>query len=99
MQAFGITLNDNVIEDLINCVQNGKEIELFLGNNPVSATLVVFLFWSLITPCQWALGWMASREQYKSTLNSDNSSQPRCKLHWKHSQSARCSSKHYSAPC
>ncbi|KAM0808121.1 hypothetical protein AB5N19_08463 [Seiridium cardinale] len=34
MQAFGITLNDNVIEDMINCVQNGKQIELFLGNNP-----------------------------------------------------------------
>ncbi|KAI0126461.1 hypothetical protein BJ170DRAFT_406876 [Xylariales sp. AK1849] len=34
MQAFGITLNDNVIEDMIKCVQNGQKIELFLGNNP-----------------------------------------------------------------
>ncbi|KAH8682185.1 hypothetical protein BX600DRAFT_505796 [Xylariales sp. PMI_506] len=33
-QAFGITLNDSVIEDMIRCVQNGQEIELFLGNNP-----------------------------------------------------------------
>lgn len=36
MQAFGITLNDSVIEDMINCVQSGKQIQLLLGNNPVS---------------------------------------------------------------
>ncbi|KAH8195167.1 hypothetical protein TruAng_010673 [Truncatella angustata] len=34
MQAFGIALSDSVIEDMINCVQNGSQIELFLGNNP-----------------------------------------------------------------
>ncbi|RYP61644.1 hypothetical protein DL770_009752 [Monosporascus sp. CRB-9-2] len=34
LQAFGITLNDNVIEDMIKCVQNGDQIELSLGNNP-----------------------------------------------------------------
>ncbi|KAI0594775.1 hypothetical protein F4775DRAFT_416652 [Biscogniauxia sp. FL1348] len=34
MQAFGITLNDNVIEDMIKCFQKGQEIELTLGSNP-----------------------------------------------------------------
>lgn len=44
MQAFGITLNDSLIEDMINCVQSGKQIELFLGSNPVSCFLVIALF-------------------------------------------------------
>ncbi|KAI8956521.1 hypothetical protein F5Y11DRAFT_342753 [Daldinia sp. FL1419] len=34
LQAFGITLNDSVIEDMIKCVQEGQEIELTLGSNP-----------------------------------------------------------------
>ncbi|KAI1334379.1 hypothetical protein F5Y15DRAFT_291413 [Xylariaceae sp. FL0016] len=34
MQAFGITLDDSVIEDMIKCVQKGQDIELTLGNNP-----------------------------------------------------------------
>ncbi|KAI2468726.1 hypothetical protein F4781DRAFT_397171 [Annulohypoxylon bovei var. microspora] len=34
LQAFGITLNDSVIEDMIKCVQGGQEIELTLGNTP-----------------------------------------------------------------
>ncbi|KAI3322706.1 hypothetical protein HD806DRAFT_544737 [Xylariaceae sp. AK1471] len=34
MQAFGITLNDSVIEDMIRCVQNGKNVELTLGTTP-----------------------------------------------------------------
>ncbi|KAH9906528.1 hypothetical protein F4778DRAFT_654573 [Xylariomycetidae sp. FL2044] len=34
MQAFGITMIDGVIEDMIRCVQKGQEIELTLGNNP-----------------------------------------------------------------
>ncbi|KAF7541270.1 hypothetical protein G7054_g776 [Neopestalotiopsis clavispora] len=34
MQAFGVTLNDSLIEDLINCVQKGSQIELFLGSTP-----------------------------------------------------------------
>ncbi|RYP66570.1 hypothetical protein DL771_007723 [Monosporascus sp. 5C6A] len=34
LQAFGITLNDSVIEDMIKSVQNGYQIELSLGNNP-----------------------------------------------------------------
>ncbi|KAI1801196.1 hypothetical protein F4811DRAFT_574360 [Daldinia bambusicola] len=34
LQAFGITLNDSVIEDMIKCVQGGQEIELTLGSNP-----------------------------------------------------------------
>lgn len=35
-QAFGITLSNSVIEDMIACVQNGGDIELSLGSNPVS---------------------------------------------------------------
>ena len=35
-QAFPITLNDNVIEDMIKCVQGGGDIELALGSIPVS---------------------------------------------------------------
>lgn len=37
-QAFAITLNDNVIEDMIKCVQGGGDIQLALGPNPVSHT-------------------------------------------------------------
>lgn len=35
-QAFAITLSDSVIEDMILCVQNGGDIQLALGSNPVS---------------------------------------------------------------
>lgn len=35
-QAFAITLSDSVIEDMIFCVQNGGDIQLALGSNPVS---------------------------------------------------------------
>ncbi|KAI0383524.1 hypothetical protein F5Y04DRAFT_250411 [Hypomontagnella monticulosa] len=34
LQAFGITLSDSIIEDMIKCVQGGQEIELTLGNSP-----------------------------------------------------------------
>ncbi|KAK6820536.1 COM1 protein [Apiospora arundinis] len=34
MQAFGLVLNDDVIEDMIRCVQNGENLELCLGNSP-----------------------------------------------------------------
>jgi RNA polymerase II elongation factor ELL len=40
MQAFAITLSDSVIEDMIECVQNGQDIKLSLGNNPVSGLLM-----------------------------------------------------------
>lgn len=36
LQAFALTLNDNVIEDLIQRVQNGGDVKLSLGNVPVS---------------------------------------------------------------
>ncbi|KAK3336944.1 hypothetical protein B0T19DRAFT_396632 [Cercophora scortea] len=32
--AFGITLSDRDIEDMIACVQNGQDIQLSLGGNP-----------------------------------------------------------------
>lgn len=37
LQAFALTLSDNVIEDLIQQVQNGGDVKLSLGNVPVSA--------------------------------------------------------------
>lgn len=40
LQAFAITLSDNVIEDLIQCVQDGEDIRLSLGNVPVSEVWV-----------------------------------------------------------
>lgn len=33
-QAFALSLSDNVIEDMIKCVQNGDGIQLALGGNP-----------------------------------------------------------------
>lgn len=32
--VFGLTLNDSVIEEMIRCVQNGKHIQLSLGEHP-----------------------------------------------------------------
>ncbi|KAJ3551355.1 hypothetical protein NPX13_g11382 [Xylaria arbuscula] len=34
MQAFGLTLNNNMIEDMIKCVQSGQNVELTLGGTP-----------------------------------------------------------------
>ncbi|KAI0199780.1 hypothetical protein F4808DRAFT_431235 [Astrocystis sublimbata] len=34
LQAFGIVLNDSMIEDMIRCVQGGNNVELTLGNSP-----------------------------------------------------------------
>jgi RNA polymerase II elongation factor ELL len=38
-QAFAISLSGSVIEDMIACVQNGGDIQLALGSNPVSIEL------------------------------------------------------------
>ena len=37
MQAFGLVLNDDVIEDMIRCFRDGENLELCLGNAPVSS--------------------------------------------------------------
>ncbi|KAI0467111.1 hypothetical protein F4859DRAFT_495174 [Xylaria cf. heliscus] len=34
LQAFGVVLNDSMIEDMIRCVQSGQNVELTLGNTP-----------------------------------------------------------------
>jgi hypothetical protein len=39
-QAFAITLSQSVIEDMIACVQNGGDIQLALGANPVCGVFV-----------------------------------------------------------
>ncbi len=36
LQAFAISLSGSVIEDMIACVQNGGDIQLAMGNSPVS---------------------------------------------------------------
>lgn len=36
-QAFTISLSDNVIEGMIRCVQDGGDLQLALGSNPVGA--------------------------------------------------------------
>jgi len=51
--VFGLTLTDGVIEEMIKCVQNGKPIQLSLGEHPVSiqsteSIIVVFLLFSPI---------------------------------------------------
>jgi hypothetical protein len=35
-ELLGLTLTDNVIEEMIKCVQSGKPIQLSLGDHPVS---------------------------------------------------------------
>lgn len=39
MQAFGIMLNDSMIEDMIKSVRSGQDVELTLGSSPVSSIL------------------------------------------------------------
>jgi len=39
--VFGISMTDRVIEDMIKCFQNGKPIELSLGEHPVSFQFIV----------------------------------------------------------
>jgi len=36
LQAFGITLDNGMIEEMIRCVQGGQNVELTLGSTPVS---------------------------------------------------------------
>lgn len=56
-QAFAITLSGSAIEDMIACVQNGGDIQLALGSNPVSieapasAALCYCLLLSVIQRC------------------------------------------------
>jgi hypothetical protein len=43
LQSFAITLDDGLIESMIECVQNGRDLQLSLGNNPVSAASLLVL--------------------------------------------------------
>lgn len=40
-QAFAISLSDDVINGMIRCVQNGQDLQLALGANPVSTILSI----------------------------------------------------------
>lgn len=52
MQAFGIILNDSMIEDMIRSVRGGQDVELTLGNTPVSLTFLGIFYSRLIPPNQ-----------------------------------------------
>jgi len=57
MQTFAITLSDDMIEDMINCVQNGQEIQLSLGGSPVSLVSACDLLFSALSPhCGGCMG-------------------------------------------
>lgn len=49
-QAFAISLSDNVIENMIKCVQTGGDISLALGENPVSEWCLAYLLPELRSP-------------------------------------------------
>lgn len=55
LQAFAFTLSDNVIENLIQCVQNGEDVRLSLGNVPVSFLLIFYP--STLLACRTIGGW------------------------------------------
>lgn len=40
-QAFALTLSDDVLEDMIESVRSGQEIQLSLGDTPVSLAFVL----------------------------------------------------------
>lgn len=75
LQAFALTINDNVIEDLIKCVQDGGEPKLSLGNTPVSAhsLLVPNGGGSIVPYCSAgrtiASQWDEARHHHRSALN------------------------------
>lgn len=48
-QAFAISLSGSVIEDMISCVQNGGDIQLALGSNPVSIELLAPHFSAIVS--------------------------------------------------
>ena len=39
--VLGLTLTDGVIEEMIKCVQNQKDIQLCLGDRPVSVQFIL----------------------------------------------------------
>jgi hypothetical protein len=46
-QAFAITLDDRVLESMIQCVKNGKDLQLLLGGSPVSAISGTWGVWQV----------------------------------------------------
>jgi hypothetical protein len=78
-QAFALTLSDNMIEDMIACVQKGQEIQLSLGDTPVSycifmACLIVNLllgYHSLSAEAsKWCCGLSAGKVMGRRALRS-----------------------------
>ena len=53
-RAIGLTLTDEMIEDMIRCVQNNKPIQLCLGEAPVSNYLR--LLWLMFCNCCGGIG-------------------------------------------
>jgi len=42
-QAFAVSLSNNMIEDMIQCIQSGQDIQLSLGGSPVSFSVPTYL--------------------------------------------------------
>lgn len=66
LQAFGLTLDDNAIEDMIKCVQNGDQIELSLGNNPVSGFSSISFLVELSRRLPWPVpaAWLSTTRRF-----------------------------------
>ncbi len=65
-QAFAITLDDDVVEDLLASMDNGDGITLSLGSSPVSGrALVVPTLRPIVAaaPRQWPIPTVAARMQ------------------------------------
>lgn len=51
-QAFALTLSDDVLENMIESVRNGQEIQLSLGDTPVSLASIVPFFFACCLGCR-----------------------------------------------
>ena len=58
--ALGLTLTDGVIEEMIKCVQNGKPIQLSLGDHPVSLRPVQLCSQNVSCNCSLSLNYSPS---------------------------------------
>jgi hypothetical protein len=67
--AIGLTLTDGVIEEMIKCFQNGKPIQLSLGDHPVSSWFIRLYFLERIVRLSW-LGIIIYSLSIDNTLTS-----------------------------
>ena len=71
--AYNVTLPDNVIEDMIKCVRNGKGIQLSLGPNPVSSIVLIVGSGGIVSGGQWlAIMLLSQLSTIGLTFNNSN---------------------------